>query len=177
MSWKQFFMVKGILSDFATFINISFLQGSIFGPLLFLCFINDMHLSNQLVNFHFADDTTALAKGQSLNELIQFVNYEIQKLGMWLRANKLAINAAKTKIMIFHSKGKVIPDDLLFWFNNNDSNCIQDPSRIYPIKRISNKSSPHPAFKILGVWLDENLTFDHHVSATTKKDLKISILS
>ena len=41
-----------------------------------------MHLSNQLVNFHFADDTTALAKGQSLNELVQFVNYEIQKLGI-----------------------------------------------------------------------------------------------
>ena len=166
---KQFVMVNGILSNFATFINISVLQGSILGPLLFLCFINDMHLSNQLVNFHFADDTTALAKGQSLNELVQFVNYEIQKLGIWLRANKLSINAAKTKIMIFHSKGKVIPDDLLFWFNNNDLNCIQDPSRIYPIERISNKSSPHPAFKILGVWLDENLTFDHHVSATTKK--------
>ena len=110
---KQFVMVNGILSNFATFINISVLQGSILGPLLFLCFINDMHLSNQLVNFHFADDTTALAKGQSLNELVQFVNYEIQKLGIWLRANKLSINAAKTKIMIFHSKGKVIPDDLL----------------------------------------------------------------
>ena len=70
--------------------------------------------------------------------------------------------------MIFHSKGKVIPYDLQFWFNNNNLNCIQDPSHIYPIERKSNKSSPLLAFKILGIWLDKNLNFDHHASATTK---------
>ena len=166
---KQFVMVNGVLSDFATFINISVLQGSILGPLLFLCFINDMHLSNKLVNFHFADDTTALAKSTNIFELANSVNLEIQKLGMWLRANKLAINASKTKIMIFHPKGKQIPNNLEFWFNNNDVNSFQDPKHIYAIERISNLSRPHPAFKILGVWLDENLNFDYHVSVVTKK--------
>ena len=34
------------------------LQGSILGPLLFLCLINEMHKSNKPINFHFADDTT-----------------------------------------------------------------------------------------------------------------------
>ncbi len=99
-------MVNGVLSDFFALINISVLQGSILGPLLFLCFINDMHKSNKLINFHFADDMTGLAKGSSLDDLINFVNLEIQKLGLWLRSNKLAINTDKTKIMIFHPKNK-----------------------------------------------------------------------
>jgi len=126
-------------------------------------------MSNKLVNFHFADDTTALAKSNDIYELTEFVNNEIQKLGMWLRANKLAINASKTKIMIFHKKGKLIPNDLKFCFNNNDLNGFQDPNQIYDIERICNLSRPNPAFKILGVWLDENLNFDFHVSTVAKK--------
>ena len=45
---------------------------------------------------------TALAKSTNMYALTDFVNCEIQKLGMWLRADKLAINASKTKIIIFH---------------------------------------------------------------------------
>ena len=157
-------MVNGSLSDFFAIINISVLQGSILGPLLFLCFINDMNKSNSLNNFHFADDTTALCKGRNLSELSLYVKKEVQRLGVWLRAKKLAINASKTKVMIFHPKGKII-EDVNFVFNNNDPD---DPSLIYPIERIHNFSKPHPAYKILGVFLDENLTFDYHICKLTK---------
>jgi hypothetical protein len=61
---------------------------------------------NALLNFLFADDTTALKKGTNIFELGNFVNLELQKLGMWLRANKLAINTTKTKIIVFHPKQK-----------------------------------------------------------------------
>ena len=37
-------------------INISVLQGSILGPLLFLCFINDLHTVTNLLALLFADD-------------------------------------------------------------------------------------------------------------------------
>ena len=50
---------------------------------------------------------------------------------------------------------------MIFEFNNNDL--------IYPVEILTNKSRPYPAFKILGVWLDENLSFDYHVPVTSKK--------
>ena len=50
---------------------------------------------------------TTLAKSTNIYALTDFVNCEIQKLGMWLRADKLAINASKSKIIIFHPKGKL----------------------------------------------------------------------
>ena len=49
---------------------------------------------------------------------------------------------------------------MIFEFNNNDL--------IYPVEILTNKFRPYPAFKILGVWLDKNLSFDYHVSVTSK---------
>ena len=62
----------------------------------------------------FADDTTALTKGKNIADLSNFINCELQKLGTWLRSNKLAVNTGKTKIMIFYPKGKRVPDNVVF---------------------------------------------------------------
>ena len=116
--------------------------------------------TNSLVNVHLADDITGLAKGLSINELVKTVNHEIQKLGVWLRS--------KTKIIVFHPKGKSVPTEIVFEINNNDLDTVQDPSLIYPIEILRNKSHPYPAFKIFGFWLDKNLSLDYHVSVTSK---------
>ena len=76
---KQFVMVNGELSEFCATFNVSVPQGSNLGPLLFLIFINDMHRSNDLNNFHFADDTTGLMKGKNIHELVASVNRELNQ--------------------------------------------------------------------------------------------------
>ena len=55
----------------------------------------------------FADDTFSVKSDNDLNRLIDSVNTEINKMAVWFRANKLAVNKNKTKTgMIFRTRGK-----------------------------------------------------------------------
>ena len=92
-----------------------------------------MNLSNSLVNYHFSDDTTGLCRGHDFHDPV------LQNIGTWLRSHKLAINANKTKIVVFHTKGKHIPD-IEFVFNNNDFGVPENPDLINPIEQVKNYS-------------------------------------
>jgi hypothetical protein len=55
-------------------LDISVIQGSTLGPILFLCYINDFYSATSLFSVLFADDTTCLSKGKNLNDLVTYVN-------------------------------------------------------------------------------------------------------
>ena len=61
-------------------IDISVLKGSILGPILFLCYINDLHLATDLFTLLFPDDTALVDSDEDLQTLINRVNTELQKL-------------------------------------------------------------------------------------------------
>ena len=166
MNRKMYTSVNNHLSSIMRVINRSVPQGSILGPLLFLIFINDMPNSTDLLSILFADDTTGLTCGDDINTIGPFINSELQKIGMWLKANELSINTSKTKIMIF-SKNRII-QDFKFVFNNNDMNGPQDPNLISSVERICNSSSI-PTFKMLGIHFDEHLSFENHCKKVLKK--------
>jgi hypothetical protein len=77
-------------------IAISVIQGSILGPILFLCFINDLYYSTNLFTLLFDDDTAGLKSGANLHQLIVDTNIELKKLAKLFRANKMAVNVSKT---------------------------------------------------------------------------------
>jgi Reverse transcriptase (RNA-dependent DNA polymerase) len=157
--------INGNLSDIE-YITISILQGSILGPILFLCFINDLPNCTELLTLMFADDTAGLTSGPEIQPLIDKANLELQKLSMWFRANKMAVNVSKTKYMIFKPKSKkiTIEKGMGVFFNNNDINGPQDPNKIFELDRIylDNPNQSERSFKLLGLYLDENLSFDIH---------------
>jgi hypothetical protein len=84
-------------------IDCGVFQGSILGPLLFLCYINDIYNATDLATFLFADDTSCLAEHKDLRTLINYVNTELQKLAVWFKANKMAVNVTKTNYIIFRT--------------------------------------------------------------------------
>jgi Reverse transcriptase (RNA-dependent DNA polymerase) len=163
--------INGKLS-YSCNINISVLQGSILGPILFLCYINDLPNVTNLNMFLFADDASGLKESKNLPELIDLCNIEIQKLSNWFRANKMAVNISKTKFIIFHTKGKRINlNGKTLVFNNNEIGKPEDPNLVTPLERIcnSNDIASNRAYKLLGVYFDENLSFGYHVQHICNK--------
>ena len=137
------------------------------GPILFLCYINDIYSATDLATFLFANDTSCLAENKNLPELISFINIELQKLANWFRSNKMAVNISKTKYIIFRTKGKKIDSNIeKVVFNNNEIGKPVDLSQIFEQERVylENPNHENTTNKLLGVYFDEYLNFDKHIS-------------
>jgi hypothetical protein len=153
-------------------LDISTIQGSMLGPILFLIYINDFPNCTSLDSFLFADDTTALKSGPSLPDIVTTINRELKLMAEWFRANKMALNTKKTKYIVFHNKGKkvdlqgldIVIDDN-FDLNNPDPHRIHILDRVYNL----NPNSTDTSFKLLGIHLDENLTLNNHVTLLCNK--------
>ena len=118
-----------------------------------------------MATYLFADDTTCLAENRNLNELITFINTELQKIANWFKCNKMAVNISKTKYIIFRTKGKKIDSNCdKIIFNNNELGAPNNPDLLTHIDRIytDNPNPDNRYFKLLGVYLDEHLSFNKH---------------
>ncbi len=102
------------------------------------------------------------------------MNIELQKIANLFRSNKMAINAAKTKFIVFRTRGKrVDPADCNLVFNNNEIGRPESQNLIHPISRIHNDGD-EKCFKLLGIHFDEYLSFDTHINSY--KNIKIFVL-
>ena len=142
---------NGVHSDSIS-INYGVPQGSVLGPLLFLIYMNDIVTclsKGSCINF--ADDTTIHISGKDIPLLYDSIKADISVLMDWFKANRLSLNLSKTFYVLFRPKNKHIPDSLPDLTFGTDI-----------IKRVS-------SIKSLGIYVDEFLDWDEHVTQLCNK--------
>ena len=115
-------------------------QGSILGPLLFLIYVNDLHVAIKYSEVHhFADDTNLLNFNSCVKSINKQVNYDLKNLSNWLKANKISLSVGKTEVVLFSSK-KQLDCDLEIKLNGK---------RLYETDSV----------RCLGILIDKRLTW------------------
>ena len=104
----------------------------------------------------YADDTSIYYASESVSEINQAVNADLEALKGWLEGNKLSLNVAKTDTMIIGSNGKLRKID------SDDSIKPQFKVGSEDIKLVKE-------VKYLGVQVDHQLKWTSQLALTTNK--------
>ena len=117
-------------------------------------FINDLPLyTDNVFTDLYADDTTIYQISNSQHFIEQDLQMALQKLSVWCKLNGMLLITEKTKVMLITTSQKFIHlhNSILNLTFNNDS-----------LKNIDND-------KVLGIYIDINLTWSIHTQFITKK--------
>ena len=127
-------------------------QGSVLGPLLFILYANDLSKClRHSKSIFYADDTSLFLTDNTVSELTQKMNSDLQQVFKWCNTNSLSVNVIKTKCMLFGKNSGPHPD--------GNSTCVLANQ---PIGRVT-------TFKFLGITLDERFTWKPHIEALSSK--------
>lgn len=126
-------------------------QGSSLSSLLFLIYTNDLHKIGLEGNYQtFADDTAGIYVYNNRQTLYEKMQRDINKISDWFYSNHLAVNANKTKVMVFKMKNKAEFTTPNLTLNHT------------VIEQVS-------VYKYLGFKIDDRLSFTDHVMYVKSK--------
>jgi hypothetical protein len=147
---SQFVKLGSLVSD-TVMVNAGTAQGTVSGPNNFKMLINDLKFSTGYMKY--VDDTTVYTFSGDVGDMsLQVAADDLVK---WSRTNGLVINESKTKEMVIYFGRKF-----------NRENDI--PHTVINNKVIDRVNS----FKLLGVYISSDLSWDFHVDYMIKKVVK-----
>ena len=138
-------------------------QGSVLGPTLWNAIHDRVIREMAAVVFGivcYADDTLLIVGAKSRRSVQRRALRALDRLSALLAENGLELNSSKTEIMAFVDAHKM--------------HMIYDPAVQPPVLELPGCSLvPKKEMKYLGVWLDDKLSFDHHIQRTIDKCRRI----
>ena len=131
-----------INSSFSTWAEliIGVPQGSVLGPLLFNIFINDLFfIFEDTVTCNYADDNTIYSSDLKLDILMKKLECSVQGSLDWFENNGMKLNSSKCHLLVCGHKYECMVCDV------GHSELIEEHK-----------------VKLLGIWIDSDLSFDDH---------------
>ena len=128
-------------------------QGTVLGPLLFNIYVNSLHtcIDNKCTVVQYADDTMVFTSNKKIESAVESLELNVNSICDFFEKHQLTLNADKTEFITFQTANK----------NNEYKNTnliVKDE-----IIRSSN------TIKYLGVYLDQNLTYQEEVKHILRK--------
>ena len=142
--------VSGVDSSFLR-VNCGVPQGSILGPTLFLCYINDMSAALGCKLSLYADDSALVFSHSNPKVVSEFLSKELDTCRKWLIDNRLSLHLGKTECILFGPKRRISCD--------TDFKVHVDGVEVRRVTSV----------KYLGVVLDQCLDFSIHTHELIKK--------
>lgn len=128
-------------------------QGSVLGPILFLVYINDLPLNISISCELFADDTTLHNKGKNASLVCDNLQKDIDKVTKWSELNHMALHPHKSKFMLITTRQK----------RQNIKSKLPD------LKVYDKVLAEVDSHNVLGLSIDNSLSWSAHVSSLSKK--------
>jgi hypothetical protein len=126
-------------------------QGGLVSPVLFSLYVNDMPAPSRHVELAlYADDTALIATSRSPLLLVSYLETYLNRLELWLRDWRIAINVSKSTAVLFAKTTR----------------CIQRPR---PVQLFGEPIQWVDTARYLGVTLDTRLTWSAHVNQVGRK--------
>ena len=131
-------------------------QGSILGPTLFNIFLNDIfYFTEEYVMYNYADDTTISYCAENSYDLSSNLEMCANIVTDWFEENGMKPNPDKYQAIVFGNK---LDAPSSFNVKGNVMKCVH-------------------SVKLLGIYIDSNLSFDEHIkSICTKASRQINVI-
>ena len=130
-----------------TWVKSGVIQGSVLGPLLFIMFVNDVvNVINECAKCNLYADDVKLYSSVTCSEDSTHLQHALNAIISWSEEWQLKINMSKCNILHVGSTNK----KYCYYFKDiaiTSLNCVKD----------------------LGIDMDSNLKFDHHISRVVSK--------